>query len=233
MSTGIEKVSGPLREQVYRELRTELINGTISFDQRLTEPKLSIRFGMSRTPVREALTMLCADGLLRREEFGFSAVRPSIPRIRDLYELRITLEIQGITRAIDDPDIVHDRAGLSRELARWQALALDPPAQEPGFVELDEEFHVAVLAASGNNELVTSLLSVNSRIRHVRMYDFMVNGRVEVSIAEHVRILEELLDGNLAEARTLLHHHIGASLDIVLGRVTRAITALSLADTTD
>ena len=52
----------PLREVVYRELRTELVNGTIGFDQRLTEPKLSTRFGISRTPVREALTMLCADG---------------------------------------------------------------------------------------------------------------------------------------------------------------------------
>ncbi|MDN8957679.1 FCD domain-containing protein, partial [Staphylococcus aureus] len=85
-----------------------------------------------------------------------------------------TLELQGITRAIADPTIRHDRTILDDELVRWRALALDPPAQEPGFVERDEEFHVAVLRASGNNELVASLLSVNSRIRHVRMYDFMV-----------------------------------------------------------
>ncbi|MES9515005.1 GntR family transcriptional regulator [Rhodococcus erythropolis] len=233
MSTGMNTAPEPLREVVYRELRTELVNGTIGFDQRLTEPKLSTRFGISRTPIREALTMLCADGLLRREEYGFSAVRPSIPLIRDLYELRITLELQGITRAIADPTIRHDRTILDDELVRWRALALDPPAQEPGFVERDEEFHVAVLRASGNNELVASLLSVNSRIRHVRMYDFMVNGRIDTSIAEHIRILEELRAGNLPEARTLLHQHIGESLDVVLDRVTRAITALSLANITD
>ena len=77
------------------------------------------------------------------------------------------------------------------------------------------------------------LLSVNSRIRHVRMYDFMVNGRIDTSIAEHIQILEELRAGNLPEARTLLHQHIGESLDVVLDRVTRAITALSLANITD
>ena len=53
------------------------------------------------------------------------------------------------------------------------------------------------------------------------------------SNAEHIRILEELRAGNLPEARTLLHQHIGESLDVVLDRVTRAITALSLANITD
>ncbi|MER5838361.1 GntR family transcriptional regulator, partial [Streptomyces sp. NPDC002130] len=60
MSTGMNTAPEPLREVVYRELRTELVNGTIGFDQRLTEPKLSTRFGISRTPV---------DRLVRYAEF--------------------------------------------------------------------------------------------------------------------------------------------------------------------
>ncbi|MGC5162363.1 GntR family transcriptional regulator [Rhodococcus sp. DT1] len=220
----------PLRLQVYRQLRDDVMNGSVRVGDRMTEPKLAARFGISRTPVREALAMLVSDGLIRREDYGFSPQPPSIPRIRNLYELRITLELQGITRALDDAAVRHDRTALESERTRWRALADDPPAQEPGFVVADEEFHVALLASSGNAELVTALESVNSRIRHVRMYDFMVNSRIETSIAEHLGILDAVLDDDLPTARTLLHRHIGESLSVVLDRVTRAVTAMSLAD---
>ncbi|NEW42687.1 GntR family transcriptional regulator [Nocardia cyriacigeorgica] len=215
---------------MYETLRAELMNGDIKFGERLTEPKVSARFGISRTPVREALTVLCSDGLLQREEYGFSPVRPSIPLVRDLYELRITLELGGLQRAMQNPDIVHDRAPLMAEREAWLELQADPPAQEPGFVVRDEEFHVTLLTASGNAEMVRALRSVNSRIRHVRMYDFMVNNRIETTISEHLAILDAVLAENLSLAYRLLHAHIGESLDVVLDRVTRAIAAMSLAN---
>ncbi|WP_329414267.1 GntR family transcriptional regulator [Nocardia vinacea] len=229
MATLADAAGRPLRDVVYTTLRGELMNGDIRFGERLTEPKLSTRFGISRTPVREALTMLCSDGLLQREEYGFTPVRPSIPLIRDLYELRITLELGGIQRAIDSPAVVHDHALLAAEREAWLALRADPPEQEPGFVVRDEEFHVTLLTAAGNAELVRSLKSVNSRIRHVRMYDFMVNNRIETTIAEHLGILDAVLAQDLPLAYRLLHTHIGESLDVVLDRVTRAIAAMSLA----
>ncbi len=218
-----------LCDSVYTTLRAELMNGAVPLYQRITEPKVAARFRMSRTPVREALARLCADGLLQRQEFGFSPVRPSIPLIRDLYELRITLELAGIQRAITNPGVAHDREILLAEMQRWKALRADPPVQEPGFVVVDEQFHVALLTAAGNGELVRTLESVNARIRHVRMYDFMVNNRIEVTIAEHLEILDAVLAGGLDQARDLLHRHIGESLDVVLDRVTRAIVAMSLA----
>ncbi|QBS42507.1 GntR family transcriptional regulator [Nocardia sp. CS682] len=224
----LEDAAGrPLRDVVYAALRRELMNGDIKFGERLTEPKLSARFGISRTPIREALTVLCADGLLQREDYGFSPVRPSVPLIRDLYELRITLELGGIQRAMTNPAVSHDRALLEVERAAWLALRADPPAQEPGFVVRDEEFHVTLLTAAGNAEMVRALRAVNSRIRHVRMYDFMVNNRIETTIAEHLGILEAVLAENLPLAYRLLHTHIGESLDVVLDRVTRAIAAMA------
>lgn len=218
-----------MSDAVYTSLRAELMNGEVPFGCRLTEPKLAARFGYSRTPIREALARLCADGLVQRDEYGFSPVQPSIPMIRNLYELRIMLELGGIQRAIDNPGVVHDQAVLQAQQQRWQELRADPPAQEPGFVVVDEEFHVALLAAAGNPELVSALESVNARIRHVRMYDFMVNNRIEVTIDEHLGILEAVLAGRLERARELLHAHIGASLDVVFDRVSRAIVAMSLA----
>ena len=234
MSTQVETQDAgagrPLREVVYATLRSELVNGTITFGERLTEPKVSARFGISRTPVREALTMLCSDGLLQREEYGFSPVRPSVPRIRDLYELRLTLELGGLARVMNNPALSHDRELLLAERERWLALQADPPEQEPGFVVVDEEFHVALLTAAGNAELVRALLSVNSRIRHVRMYDFMVNNRIETTISEHLAILDAVLAGELANGYQLLRTHIGESRDVVLERISRALAAMSMAE---
>ncbi|GGK60794.1 GntR family transcriptional regulator [Nocardia camponoti] len=226
MSTRVET----LRDVVYSTLRDELMNGEIRFGDRLTEPRLSTRFGMSRTPVREALTMLCADGLLQREEYGFSPVRPSIARIRDLYELRLTLELGGITQVAADPDRTYDRDLLEAERQRWLALKADPPAKEPGFVVIDEQFHVALLTAAGNREMVRALIGVNSRIRHVRRYDFMLNNRVETTIVEHLSIIDAVLAGEYATAQARLHAHIGDSLDVVLDRISRAVAAMSLSD---
>ncbi|MFC4124237.1 GntR family transcriptional regulator [Nocardia rhizosphaerae] len=220
----------PLRDVVYETLRDELMNGGIRFGERLTEPKLSSRFGISRTPVREALTMLCSDGLLHREEYGFSPVRPSVARVRDLYELRLTLELGGMSRVAADPRLRHDERLLRTERERWLALRADPPAQEPGFVVVDEEFHVTLLTAAGNAEMVRALVAVNSRIRHVRMYDFMINNRIETTISEHLGILDAVLADDLDAARRLLHAHIGDSLDVVLERIARAVAAMSMSD---
>ena len=214
----------PLRDQIYLQLRDEVLSGAWRIGERHTEPALARRLGVSRTPVREALTRLLADGLVSREEYGYSAVLPSMTTIRDLYEVRIAVELRGIARAIENPGVRHDHAILDAELAHWYALRAAPPAPTPEFVLEDERFHTALLTASGNGELVATLTSVNRRIRTVRMYDFLVEGRIETSIAEHIDIMENVRDGQLDKALRLLHEHIGASLEIVVERATRALT---------
>lgn len=208
-------------------LRDALLDGEVPARERLTEPKLSTRFGVSRTPVREALGLLVADGLLRREDYGYSVVVPSMAGIRDLYEVRIAVELRGLSRAIENPSVVHDAAALAAELEHWYTLRATPPAPAPEFVLQDERFHTALLAASGNRELVAVLTEVTRRIRRVRMYDFAIPGRIVTSIDEHIEIAERVLDGRLATALRLLHEHIGASLEIVVERATRALAAMN------
>lgn len=80
MSSAVDEAgTPPLRERVYAVLRDDVVNGDIGAGTRLTEPKLAARFGISRTPVREALGRLVADGLLQREEdYGYSVVVPDL-----------------------------------------------------------------------------------------------------------------------------------------------------------
>lgn len=215
----------PLREQIYLQLREELLSGRRTITERLTEPKLAKQLGVSRTPIREALTRLVADGLVQREDYGYSVVVPSMGQIRDLYEVRIAVELRGVERAIENPSLSHDRAVLGAELRHWYELRDDPPEPDPEFVLRDERFHVALLASSGNPELVEVLVGVNRRIRSVHQYEFLLGDRVQNSITEHLEIAERVLDGQLDTALRLLHEHIGASLDIVVERTTRAISA--------
>jgi DNA-binding GntR family transcriptional regulator len=226
---GVGASTGPARlsDQVHDLLRDAIMNGRVPVTERLTEVKLARQLGISRTPVREALGWLATEGLLRREDYGYAARVPSVEGMRQLYELRITLELRGIARAIEDPTIRHDHRVLGDELASWYRMRVLTPKATPDFVVLDEGFHVALLRSSGNAALVEALESVNAKIRHVRMYDFLVNSRIEVSIAEHIEIGERVLTGQLAEAHEALHAHIGASSAIVMERVSNAIAAMS------
>ncbi|MFI6578342.1 GntR family transcriptional regulator [Nocardiopsis sp. NPDC050513] len=216
------------RDRVYALMREEVLSGRIGPHTRLGEVRLAERFGVSRTPVREALARLHSDGLVERRENGFYATVPNLAELRDLYELRVTLELRGIARAIEDPTVVHDPGILAAELERWEKLRADPPAPDPSFVLLDEEYHAALSRASGNRALTESLVSVNQRIRRVRMYDFLTEDRITSTISEHIQIVEHLLARELDCAYRAMHDHVGASMEVVLERAQRALTQMAL-----
>ncbi len=218
-----------LREVVYHRLRDEILNGRVSPRERLTEPKLGRAFEVSRTPVREALSRLLSDGLIERTDFGYAVVVPSLEDLRNLYELRITLELRGIARAIENAQVRHDEALLRAELATWEPLRDAPPDPDPSFVILDEQFHQVLSRASGNTQLTGALVTVNQKIRAVRMHDFVEEDRITATIDEHMAILRLVLAHELPEALTALHRHVGESLEVVMQRATQAMTRMAIA----
>lgn len=222
--------SAPLSraEQVHQRLRDDVLNGRITPRTRLAEEPLARQHRVSRTPVREALTRLQADGLIERRDGAFFVVVPNLDELKDLYELRVTLELRGITRAVESSAIRHDREVLSVERGRWYELWERPPVPDPSFVVLDERFHAELSRASGNPALTEALVAVNQKIRRVRMYDFLSEDRVEATIAEHIEIVELTLADKIEEAYVALYEHIGASMDVVLERAKRALTQMAL-----
>jgi DNA-binding GntR family transcriptional regulator len=218
---------GSRREQVYADLRRRLMVGEFGMQTRLGEERLAAELGVSRTPVREALIRLAADGLLARRDSGYYPVLPDLTDLRDLYELRVTIELRGLARAIESDVVGHDAVLLERLLQEWQAIRDEPPAPDPQFVLLDEDFHVTLSRASGNPALTDALEAVNARIRPVRMYDFLTEDRIELTIAEHLEIVELTLDRRLNEALAALHRHVGESMEVVEQRVVRALTQMA------
>lgn len=218
----------PRREQVYEALRGRLMSGEFSYRDRLAEERVAALLAVSRTPVREALTRLAADGLVeKRPDGGYYPAEPDLAGLRDLYEIRVTLELRGLERALE-LGTVHDPALLKPLRDRWLALRDDPPPPDPAFVALDENFHITLSRASGNGELAHMLTAINARIRPVRMYDFLTADRVHLTISQHLGIVEEVLAGRLTDGVEALRTHVGESMEVVERRATRAITQMVL-----
>ncbi|MFJ2609195.1 MULTISPECIES: GntR family transcriptional regulator [unclassified Streptomyces] len=217
-----------LRDAVHDQLRAAVLDGEFGPRERLAEVRLAARFGVSRTPVREALARLASDGLIERGDGGFFVTIPNLAQLKDFYELRVTLELRGIARVIEDPSLKHDTSILIAELDRWYAMRRRPPVPDPRFVVQDETFHAELSRASGNPALTDALVTVNERIRRVRMYDFLTEDRVHTTITEHIEIMELVRDGRLDEGHRALHAHVGDSMAVVMERAQRAMTQMAL-----
>lgn len=210
-----------LREKVYISLRRDLISGAITATERLGEERLAELYGVSRTPVREALARLQADGLVMRAEDGLHAYRPRVDDLAGLYELRRTLESRGIVRAIEDPTVHHDHRAVEAEVEHWRR-ALDSEFDAGDVVLLDERFHITLLAASGNPALTDALRTVNAKVRPVRMLGPMTQDDFRAQVGEHITIGELVVDNKLDDALDALLAHIDSSRDRVIARAEQA-----------
>jgi DNA-binding GntR family transcriptional regulator len=219
---------GNLREHAYVALRQRLMEGEFSFRDRLTEERLAALLGVSRTPVREALTRLAGDGLVeKRPDGGYYPAEPDLAGLRDLYEIRVVLELRGMERALES-GVSHEAALLEPLRDYWRALRAAPPEPDPSFVALDEDFHLTLSRASGNVELANMLDAINARIRPVRMHDFLTADRIHLTIEQHLGIVETVLAGDMADAVRKLRSHVGESMEVVEKRAARAITQMVL-----
>ncbi|MCA1008853.1 GntR family transcriptional regulator [Rhodococcus hoagii] len=220
-----------LGEKVYQQLREQIMSGQLPAHARLVEGRLCEALGVSRTPLREALVRLHSDGIVTRRDDGYYPMFPDLDSIRDLYELRVTLELRGIARHLEESanaELRFDRPLLESVRRRWLELKADPPEPSPDIVQLDQQFHLDLSTAAGNPALTRALATVNSQIRLVRMYDYQTRERVDATVTEHLGIVEQILDGELAGALASLHAHVGDSLDVVEQRAISAITAHAL-----
>jgi DNA-binding GntR family transcriptional regulator len=199
----------------YERLRVDIVHGSLRPNQRLVEVELADRFGVSRTPVREALQRLVLEGLVRRDRGGWVVHEHSPEEIRAIYEVRAALEgyaaFLAATRA--DEDELRELDGLYP--GGEEAYALGPDDQ----VELNERFHDGVIAAAGNAQL-TELCSRNRQYyfnhRIASRYDDEETRR---SIEGHRQILAAIGRGDAAAAEAHARDHVGYALAILLDKV--------------
>jgi DNA-binding GntR family transcriptional regulator len=217
------KAARPRSSDVYDELRRGLLFGEYPLALRLAEVSLAERLGASRTPVREALMRLEAEGLVvRRPEGGFYPRSPNLAGIRDLYELRRILELAALVRPRAH-GARHDEVALGALRDEWAELAAAPPEPDPGLVVIDENFHLRLAEAAGNPAVAQQLEVVNDRIRVVRMQNFVHALRIAVTTDQHLAILDVLIAGDPDAAVALMGAHLDEAMDQASDRAARAI----------
>jgi DNA-binding GntR family transcriptional regulator len=206
--------TGSSVDRVYDQVRRMAANFEFKPDERINESTLSKRVGASRTPLREALNRLVAEGFLTFQNGrGFFCRSLSPERIVDLYEARQAIECEALRRSVgrasgeDIKDVVDY---LNQTEPHYGA-----PHKAIELLDMDETFHVKLALLSKNSELVGILRNINDRIRYVRLVDLkMLLAKKQISknkgakLSAHRIILMALASRDEDAAVAAMRNHI-------------------------
>jgi DNA-binding GntR family transcriptional regulator len=199
-------------QRAYDLIRASIIQGRYGPGQRMIEERIADEFGLSRTPVREALRMLEAEGLIISERNRGAIVRPlSSKDVYDLYELRARLESLAAERAAQrcTPE---DLADLDRAIAEFdEAIPLDSSADEERLEALNNansHFHGTLLRMADHSrlsQLLSKTVDIPLVFQSFRSFDR--DERVRSNLF-HRFIRDAVARGDSREAGRLMSEHI-------------------------
>jgi DNA-binding GntR family transcriptional regulator len=205
----------------YELLRARIISGEISPGTRLTEPELASALGVSRTPVREALRLLIAEGLVDQLPNGGSRVTPLNPAdIRRVYDVRARLE--GLMAR--DACVRMTPAHLD-DLARLIDLMERLRGEETEVLRLGREFHGRIAEIADNPWCEQLLRQIRGHVDRYRSLSTREPGRPDRAVAEHKAIFEALSAGDPERAEQAMRQHVEQSATSALHAATSTAEA--------
>ncbi len=210
-------------DQVYEQVRTMAANFEFKPAERINESVLSKKLGASRTPLREAMNRLVAEGLLVFEGGKGFFCQPLTPElVVNLYELREALEI-GAVRAAVDRASDQGLQDLRRYLEDTSAKYTDGTSTRE-IVALDEGFHLRIAKLSGNPEMLNMLELVYERIRYVRW--IAIREKIDITHSAHMHIFVALEARDATAAVDRMRAHIKTSVEEATETVGKAYSQL-------
>jgi DNA-binding GntR family transcriptional regulator len=195
-----------LTAMAVERLRDAIVAGDLALGEQLSEAELACRLGISKTPVREALQQLRAEGLVRVvPQTGTFVFTMSATEVRQLSELRLTLERAALGFAME-----RDRPGLVAALG--EVVAGMREARRAGdvrrYLALDTAYHAAFFARCGNPMMRDAYDRLVGRVAALRTHLAQKPSHTERSMDEHVRMLGAARDGGATGLFALLGRHI-------------------------
>lgn len=197
---------GPTRaERLADQIAEAILDGRLKPGTHLDEVQLSEAFGVSRSPLREALRLLAGTGLVESRRYTGTWVRSLSPE-----------EVASLFQAMGEVEASCARlSALSMNNLEQAALAdlhtrmgvLAEAADYPGYVEANRAFHGLVYEGTHNPTLSKMAVSLRRQLMPYRMAQFHLQGRLSLSHAEHGRVVRAILarDAQMANAAMLLH----------------------------
>jgi len=195
------------RDQVAHALRAALVAGQLRPGELYSAPALAARFGVSATPVREAMLDLVREGLVETvSNKGFRVTAVTDRQLDEYTSVRALIEIPTV-------------AGLAATARPADLTALRPDAEQIvaaaasgdliGYIEADRRFHLGLLALAGNRHLVEVVGDLRKRSRLYGLTALAERGLLQASAEEHLELLDALLARDEDGTRAVLTRHLG------------------------
>jgi DNA-binding GntR family transcriptional regulator len=200
----MKKLAPPqnLTSLAYESIKTYILRGDLDEKSRLTEEALSSQLGISKSPVREALNSLQTEGLIRIEpRRGAFLRRFTAKEIKDLYDLRQTLEVYAVSIAEITPELIGE---LQKSVDRTKKFL--KLKDKLGHIKEDIQFHGVIAQATGNAELFRVLSNIQNQIWLCRCKTYSLSS--STAPVAHQKILDALSRNDRKTAQAAMRAHV-------------------------
>jgi len=208
----------PLWLRVYQPISERILRGDLLPGANLSENQLADEFGVSRTPVREAVRLLVGDGLVAVSPGRkMRVVLPTIKDIHEVYDFRSIIECEAVSRLIDDKNrnksLSHmekycdlgDRALKKRDI--------------DGLARANEQFHGCLMDALKNDRLLEQFRTMHQLITMYRLQTLQNEVWAETGNQEHRRLIQFIRDGKRTQSLEMLKKHIHGAENTLIDRI--------------
>jgi len=203
----VTSISRPsLHEELTDRIRSMIVEGVLTAGEKVPERALCEKLGVSRTPMRESLKVLAADGLLTLEPNKGARVKAiTLEDLEEVFPLMGAFE--ALAGELACANITDDQVAELKQ-AHAQMLTHYQHADMPGYFKHNQRIHEIIMEAAGNNTLTTLYRSLAVRIRRARYLANMSTKRWQQAVSEHEEIIQALdkRDGQLLGA--ILKRHL-------------------------
>ena len=194
-----------LADQVFEKLEADILIGKYPIGSVLTETALSEELGVSRTPVREALSRLEQENLVLDTSKGIKVLGLAENDIIDIYEIRLSLEGMAVAKFIEN--ITEEKLAKLKEILDFQEFYSGKNDSERVSYK-DSEFHETIYKNCDSPILCQTLLPLHKKVGKYRRASIEHVGRGEKSINEHKAIYDAIATKDVQLAIKLMHEHI-------------------------
>jgi len=196
----------PLVDRLVDEISSAIVRGELAPGAKVTEEQLAADYGVSRTPVREAVKRLAELGLIVvRPRSGLEVVAVDENDVREVTELRSHLEQLAMRLAMERMTL-GDMRSLQATAQDCEALLDD--GSRPAVFAADSRFHIEIARLSHNRYLLETLSRLDARVQLCRMFLCLSDAKIKRSVQFHRKIVAAMKAADPARAMQLLKEHI-------------------------
>ena len=209
--TGYQLQRQSLSEQVYNYIKRLILAGELEGGQKIPEETIAQQFGVSRTPIREALRRLNEYGLVYLKPRSYAVVVELEPQeAEDVARVRAQLETLAVRQLVENG--TEEDFDTLQQIARECQEAFDADDVATTF-EKDSQFHLEIARRAGNRHLFELFEKIDAKMQLLRLVLHLPHEHLSGFIAHHQPLLQHMRNHDKEAAEALMHTHILEQLD--------------------